>query len=72
MSKAKIIKDEELIFIADGSKLRFICCDCGLAHDLCMGTINDEKTITIMVECNERSTAQVRRHIKKKRNKPDG
>lgn len=45
-------------------KTRIICCDCGLAHDHQFRVRKGK--IEWRSRRNERSTAQVRRHMKKK------
>jgi hypothetical protein len=45
---------------------RMVCCDCGLSHNMQVKTHGGK--IYFRMSRNERSTAQVRRHIKKKVN----
>ena len=50
------------------SETRIICCDCGLAHDVEFGLADDRENTgrlrtMFRTRRNNRSTAQVRRHI---------
>jgi hypothetical protein len=44
------------------NKFRMICCDCGFAHDLEFDTDTDGH-IMFRASRNNRSTAQIRRHL---------
>jgi hypothetical protein len=46
----------------NGRSHRFICCDCGLAHDFEFRS--NCKSVKFRVKRNNRSTSQVRRYLK--------
>ena len=50
------------IEIKTGEVFKFICCDCGLTHNMII-VILDDDTLQMAMERNNRSTAQFRRHL---------
>lgn len=65
----ELVKSEQVWdgvpFETSGSTVRLICCDCGLSHDFTIVKRPRKRGYRITVRRNERSTAAVRRHMKK-------
>ena len=62
----------EIEVSAGGEKLRtqawnvrLACCDCGLVHDIIVFEYN--KQMMMLVERKDKSTGQIRRHMKRKK-----
>ena len=68
MARAKYKQrvDNEGFTVPSGELYRIACCDCGLVHDFIFIS-EDGKDIGIAARRNKRSTAQRRRHMKKRR-----
>lgn len=45
---------------------RMACCDCGLVHEVDFRVTNNYDRVELRMRRNNRSTAQVRRHMKDK------
>jgi hypothetical protein len=49
-------------FKAKGITFEFVCCDCGLMHRFGIAINDEDNTIIVLTERDDRSTAQYRRH----------
>jgi hypothetical protein len=60
------LQDGEGIALKSGHRFRFMCCDCGLVHDVAIvAPVRKGTAIGFAVRRNKRSTALARRHKKK-------
>jgi len=48
----------------EGDTFRLVCCDCGLTHGVGVMRKKDTGEMMVMLERNDRATAQYRRHGK--------
>ena len=62
MSKRKLNDGNRITFSGCNGTFRFVCCACGLAHDIDFNVTNGK--LTLLFKTNIRSTAQFRRHMK--------
>lgn len=69
--------DGEGFEVQSGTPTRWACCDCGLVHDIVFVSVDDQgevkdEPIGVATKRNMRATAQRRRGIVDRPNKPKG
>ncbi len=62
ITKRQLHSGERVTFDGCNGTFRFVCCACGLSHDISFNVIDGKLSLSVNV--NARSTSQFRRHMK--------
>ncbi len=60
--KRHIHSGDKITFDGCNGTFRFVCCACGLSHDISFNVIDGR--LSLLFKANARSTSQIRRHLK--------